>query len=711
MAAFDYNISVTGDCSNTNAGVISLLAFGGTPPYTIEWQLPLTQVDIVTLEPSIVTGLSASTYSARVNDSTLPINNEFYVNIPISSGVCTSITAVGNTTCNLPNGFVTVSSTSEYSSTNFYLFDLGDNLISSATTNTDSFTFSNLSAGTYHIEVLDLGGCSGVSQSIIINSSEEFDYGLYIVPNSSCGGTPTGKIIVSGQTGLSPYEYLWSNGQTGSTITGLTSGNYSVQVTDSLGCSLTKPATIVNVDVVGFALVTSTAPSCLQNNGSISVTLTGGTAPYYYSASTGDVEISYLKTFTISGLTAGNYNFQVTDAAYCQSFIGTTLATPGGITSISISSQNSTCSSINGQIQISVVGGNTPYTYTLISPDGSTINVSNSQTTYVFNGLSSGTYTVAVSDSTGCSSVQEITIIAENKYTISTEVTATSCNQNNGQITIYTTTGSTLPLDYSVDGLYNIIDTNLSAVTFNNLIAGSHIVTVTDASGCVQTEDVFIPFSNRLDFSLYSTSCGSGSNGQITAFITSGQPPFNFNWTDNVPNEPQQIQVSGLTGGTYGLTIVDDNGCSLTRTTSITCDENYASYQIYVMGAEVFNVTSPTKFGLLQMLNEGYYDLTTGNTSCDLISATFTVKVSVNPEGLTTSQDFFTSTSLIQAPSDNLYYDTVKQLLLSVPGVGNVTIDQLNNQITIETSRGNDSLQGQEIIIDLIIVYDIMCLS
>ena len=711
MAAFDYNISVTGDCSNTNAGIINLYLTGGTPPYTIDWQLPLSQVDIVTLEPSIVTGLSASTYSARVNDSTLPINEEFYINVPISSGVCVSITAVGNTTCNLSNGYITVSSTSEYSSTNFYLFDLGDNLISSATTNIDNYTFSNLSAGTYHIEGLDLGGCSGFSQSVIINTSEEFDYGLYIVPNSSCGGTPIGKIIVSGQTGLSPYEYLWSNGQTGSTITGLTSGNYSVQVTDSLGCSLTKPATIVDVDVVGFALVTSTAPSCLQSDGVINVTLTGGTAPYYYSASTGNVEISYLKTYTISGLTAGYYNFQVTDAAYCQSFISTTLATPGGITSVSINSQNSTCSSINGQIQISVVGGNTPYTYTLISPNGSTLNVSNSQTTYVFNGLSSGTYTVAVADSTGCSSIQEITIITENKYTISTEVTETSCNQNNGQITIYTTTGGTLPLDYSVDGLYNVIDTNLSAVTFNNLIAGSHIVTVTDADGCIQTEDVFIPFSKRLDFSLYSTSCGGGSNGQITAFITLGQPPFNFNWTDNVPNEPQQIQVSGLTGGTYGLTIVDDNGCSLTRTTSITCNENYASYQIYVMGAEVFNVTSPTKFGLLQMLNEGYYDLTTGNTSCDLVSATFTVKVSVNPEGLTTSQDFFISTSLIQAPSDNLYYDTVKQLLLSVPGVGNVTIDQLNNQITIETSRGNDSLQGQEIIIDLIIVYDIMCLS
>jgi hypothetical protein len=129
------------------------------------------------------------------------------------------------------------------------------------------------------------------------------------------------------------------------------------------------------------------------------------------------------------------------------------------------------------------------------------------------------------------------------------------------------------------------------------------------------------------------------------------------------------------------------------------------------MGAEIFNVSSPTKFGMLQMLNEGFYDLTTGNTSCGLVNATYTAKVSVNPAGIVVSQPFFTSTSLVQAPSDNLWYNTIKSLLLSIPGIGNVTINQLNNQITIETSKNNTSLQGQEIIIDLIIVYDIMCLS
>jgi len=157
--------------------------------------------------------------------------------------------------------------------------------------------------------------------------------------------------------------------------------------------------------------------------------------------------------------------------------------------------------------------------------------------------------------------------------------------------------------------------------------------------------------------------------------------------------------------------VVDVNGCSLTRNTTISCNSNYASYQTYVMGAEIFNIESPTKFGLLQMLNEGYFDLTSGNTACELISATFTAKVSVNPSGIVASQSFFTSTSLVQVPTDNNWYDTIRTLLLGVPGIGGVTIDSTNNQITIETSKNNTSLEGQEIVIDLIIGYDIICLS
>jgi hypothetical protein len=307
--------------------------------------------------------------------------------------------------------------------------------------------------------------------------------------------------------------------------------------------------------------------------------------------------------------------------------------------------------------------------------------------------------------------MDEVTLFATNTFTISTQTTGTTCNQNNGLITVTKTSGGEPPYDYSLDGLVNVLDTSQSAVTFNNVSTGQHTITVTDNTGCTQTMQVYVDASTQLDYSLYNTSCGNGSNGSITAFISSGNPPFSYNWSNNVSGNPQQIQVTGLTAGTYSLTVIDSDGCSLERFTDITCDASYVSYQTYVMGSEVFNIQSQTKYGLLQMLNDGYDDLTSGNTSCNLISATFTVKVSVNPLGLTTSDTFFTTTSLVVAPTDNDYYNTVVSLLQTIPGIGNVTVDSGNNQITIETIPGNTTLDGQEIIVELIIVYDTICLT
>jgi len=709
---FGYNINTTGDCSHNSSGAISILLSGGTPPYTVQWVNPVFPTDTITTEPDVKTNLPFGTYSVRVNDSTLPTNASFYINIPVSSGVCGSILGVANTTCSFDNGAVTATSTSNYSSTNFYLFNSADTFISSATTNVAEAYFNGLSAGTYYITVLDLGGCTAKTSNFIVQESMPFDFGLYTVPNSSCGGTPIGKIFVTGQTGLLPYTYLWNNGDTGSTTTGLTKGTYSVQVTDSLGCSLTKSTAVTDVPPVGFGVFNSTQPTCFSSDGSISLTVTGGTAPYYYSASTGDVLISYSQTYTLSNIPAGQYNFLVTDAGLCSFSVGTNLLAPSGITSVDVSAVGSTCSSTNGSISITVNGGVAPYVYTLIYPNGNSLKVSNSLTTYVFTNLYSGTYTIAAEDSTGCAYITEKTLFTTDSFTITTSTVDTSCNQNNGSITVTKSVGGLSPFDYSLDnGAVNVYDTTLSAVTFSNVAAGQHSISVTDASGCTQTEQVYVSPSVNLDFSVYSTSCGTGNNGSITTFISSGTPPFKFTWSDNIPSNPQQIQVTGLTAGTYSVTIVDDNGCSLKRTATIDCFESYASYQSYVMGSEVFQVQSPTKLGLLQMLNEGYSDITVGNTNCDLVSAIFTTKVTVQPLRTVVTNSFFTATSLINAPSDNLWYNTIRNLLLSITGVGRVTIDELNNQITIETSRGNNSLNGQEIIVELVINYDIMCLT
>jgi hypothetical protein len=292
-----------------------------------------------------------------------------------------------DTTCGLNNGSVTGTSTSDYSSTNFYLYH-GDGVFSqSAVTNQQTVVFGSLTAGTYYMTVEDLGGCTAQTSNFIVENSPSLNYGLYAVPNSSCGGSPMGKIMITGLTGHPPFSYSWSTSATGSTVTGLTAGIYSVDVTDGYGCVKTETATINNIAPLGFGTFTATQPSCFSADGVLTIQITGGTAPYYYSASTGDVVVQYATSWTLSGLSPGNYSISVTDAGLCTFTQGTVLTSPNGITSVNINTQGSTCSSNGGSISVAVNGGTSPYTYTLIYPNGNVLNVANSQTNQLFSNL------------------------------------------------------------------------------------------------------------------------------------------------------------------------------------------------------------------------------------------------------------------------------------------------------------------------------------
>ena len=127
------------------------------------------------------------------------------------------------------------------------------------------------------------------------------------------------------------------------------------------------------------------------------------------------------------------------------------------------------------------------------------------------------------------------------------------------------------------------------------------------------------------------------------------------------------------------------------------------------MGGGEFSLETLTKSGLIQMLNQGYFDLTNGDPNCVLNSAEFTANVIIEPSGYTASNMFYTSTALNDVPSDNLWYNTVKGLLLSVPGIGSVNINPVTNTITIKTISGDDRLSSQQIVINLSINYSINC--
>lgn len=710
MSSINYNIFLTGDCSNNSTGGFSVFFDGGVTPYTVQFVSPITNVYTNVESFVTLTNLQSGTYIARVNDGNVDVNQEFYLNIFVSSGLCASVVSVQPTTCNSNNGSVIVTSTSSYASTSFILYDSGDTYVFSATPASNQYEFFDLSAGTYYAVAQDAGGCTAKTQSFIVEDSTTFDYGLYVVPNSSCGSFPMGKIFVTGLTGTPPFEYLWSNGQTGDTVTGLTSGFYSVQVTDGYGCQLTETGEIVDVDSIGLGYFSAITPTCFSNNGQITLNITGGTEPYFYSASTGEFVISYSKSFTITDLYAGQYNFLVKDAALCTLEVGVPLSSPTGIDKVDVITNNSTCSSSDGEIQIVVYGGAAPYTYTLINSGGTT-NISDSSLTYTFTGLTSGNYNVSVQDANGCGFSQDVTVLTTNKFIIETSSTGTTCNLNNGVVKVNVFSGFTTPLNYSIDGSQSFLNTVLTSVTFNNLSYGEHEISVTDFTGCEQKKIVYVVGSPPLTFSLNPTSCVNGDDGTITAFISSGLPPFTFNWSTNVPSNPQNIFVEGLTAGTYSLNITDSNGCTLTETVDITCNQLFSTYQTYVMGEEPLIIDPPGKTGMLEMLNDGFVSLTSGNTNPQLVLASFTAFVAVNPLGLTTSNTFYYTTSLQNVPTDDLWFLTMKTILYSIPGVGGVSIDTNTNKLTVQTLPESNILSGQELIVEMKINYDIISTS
>jgi hypothetical protein len=716
MASLFYSISVVGDCSGTGNGSISIIPNGGTPPYNVSWLTPNLGNDALVTSSSR-TLLYSGTYSIQITDSSLPINNTLLVSVPLSSGVCAYVDNVQNTTCGLNNGSVTGASSSLYSQTTYFLYSGTNDFISSAITDSSFGVFNNLTAGTYYMVVLDVGGCTGRTNTFVVEPSTNLDYGLYVVPNSSCGNGLLGKIFVTGQTGTPPYNYIWSNGQTTSSITGLTSGLYSVNVTDSLGCTRISAATITDVGPVTIPLVTPVPPSCLTNNGSLTFYIEGGTPPYYYSASTGYFEISYSTSLTLTDLSSGPYSLLVTDAAYCTTTASALLATPEGMTSVNVNVTNPGCSNENGSMFVFLQGGTPPYTYTLIYPDGNNKSIQTTSQNNLFSFLGGGEYSLYVIDSVGCTFNQDYTLVSQNLYTVSASSIGARFGLANGSIIVTISSGGTGPYNYSLNnGQIDILNTYLSSVTFTNIASGQYNITVTDNNGCIQKTNEYVTDIPNVNFSLLPTMASTPSGGTITTLIMAGVPPFTFNWSPNIPNNPQTNMVENLTAGTYTLTLVDANSNYAERSVTVEGSTTISSYSTYTVSEETFNVNTSAKYSILKMFNEGYYDVTNGNSGCNLVSATFSAKLVVQPYGTEVIEPFYVTNSLVVPPSDNTWQDTIKSMILKVKGVGNVIIDELNNKLIIISDIDNQDIVNGTIAainikVYLLIDYEINCLT
>ena len=561
--AGDYTVTVTnGSCSST--AVVTVL--GDTnPPANVSAGADQTitcTTTSVTLSATTST-TSSVTYAwsngATTASTTVSTAGNYTVTVTAANG-CTATDVVNVGVDNsIPNASIAASATNLDCNTSSITLTAspasGVSYAWSTTENTASITVT--SAGTYTVTVTAANGCSSiVTQNI--GSINSINASLVIDEPLCNGGTGSVDVTVSG--GVTPYNYDWSNGATTQDLSGVLAGTYTVTISDSNNPSCTVMLTATVNEPIRLGLTAATTPAtCGANNGTVDLSVTGGTGTLSYFWSNGAT------TQDLSGVAAGTYFVIVSDANGCSSSASAQVTTPNGLT-VNLGANgidNISCNGLtNGAIDIAISGGTTPYN----------VLWSNGATTQDLSGLSAGDYEVTVTDASGCSAILFATITEPTALNASTAITPEICGD--GAINLSVGGGT---INYS----YNWSN-GASTQDISNLNAGTYTVTVTDANGCtvISTANVNqtpLPANNdgpACEQGTITIGFGTaGEVGEVINYVWSG--PNGYSNSGSFVSDGSDIITADLNNlslqdaGLYSVTVTFANGCTRTANTLV----------------------------------------------------------------------------------------------------------------------------------------------
>lgn len=514
--------------------------------------------------------------------------------------------------------------------------------------NTSGEDPNNLAAGNYTVTVTDANGCTAqttvtITQPTNLTSS-------YTQVNVSCFGNNTGSIDLSVSGGVGPYTYNWSNNTNQQDLQSISSGVYTVSITDANGCTTSQTVTITQPQAPLSLSTTQVNVLCFGNNtGSINLTVNGGTGPYTYLWSNNTTQEDP------TNLAAGIYTVTVTDANGCNSQTSATITQPQVGLTASTTQIDVLCFGNNtGSVNLTVTGGTSPYTYLW----------SNNTTAEDPNNLAAGTYTVTVTDLNGCTATTTVTITQpQAPLALSTTQVNVGCFGNSTGSVNLTVTGGTSPYTY-------LWSNNGTVEDPTGMSAGSYTVTVTDANGCTAQTSVTITQPQAplaLSTTQVNVLCFGNSTGSVNLTVTGGTAPYTYAWSNNTAQE----DPSNLAAGTYTVTVTDANGCMATTTVTITQPQAglaMSTTQINVLcfgnstGSINLTVTGGTSPYTYAWSNN-----TTQEDPSNLAAGTYTVTVT-DANGCTS-----TTTVTILQPASAVSVSATAQNILCLGGTGSVT--------------------------------------
>ena len=407
---------------------------------------------------------------------------------------------------------------------------------------------TDLPAGMYSVTVTD-NNMATVSDSYTISEPLTGLGATSTETGVSCNGVCDGSIDLTVTGGTSPYNYSWDNGAgTNEDPSGLCAGIYKVTVTDDKGCSLMLADTVTTPSVLSLIIMGADANCNGVCDGTINLTVLGGTSPYSYSWDNGAGTDE-----DPSGLCPNTYAVTVTDDNACTSVSSVTIGEPTEII-LGVTPVDASCGMVcDGSIDLSVMGGTSPYSYSWDNGAGTDEDLS---------GLCANTYTVTVTDDNGCTKTIAGTVGSGAEVSLNVAPTDASCSGIcDGTIDLSVTGGS---------GMYTYNWNNGAGTNEDpsGLCPNTYSVTVTDQNGCSETITAIVGQGTGFSLGVNPThvNCNADCDGSIDLTVTAGVMPFTYSWNNGAGTDEDP---SGLCAGSYTVTVIDNLGCTEMITATI----------------------------------------------------------------------------------------------------------------------------------------------
>lgn len=456
--------------------------------------------------------------------------------------------------------------------------------------------FGTLLAGQYYILFTENGGpnngCTQVSANFTISESPVLLSLTAVVTNNDNLCSEAGQITVTGSNGTAPYTYQIVTGGspapttwvTNNVFSNLPGGTYDVYIQDANGCI--QPFTSVFVPTDSSPEITATLDAstlCNPTEGNYSITVNTnasvGVPPFTYIVDTGGPVTFPSNPYTITGLNSGTHTITIIDANGCTDTETVIINPPLNSNIITSVAASGNCGVSDGIITVTAGGGSGSYTYS-ISPNGAPISLAGN----VFSNVPAGSYVVTVTDNTtGCFINSNVTLVQPTNPSFTTTVVDVTCNGGaNGLITV-NLTGSNPDAPYTYEITAGPVTFPAqSGNVFSGLPAGNYTVVVTSDRGCSTTAVVtvnepaaiVVPAPTVTEF-----ACNTGTNtvnnaSIVVTGVTGGSGTYiNYVFTQGSTTlqsgSSNTYVESNVNGGTYTITVSDNNGCLGTTTATI----------------------------------------------------------------------------------------------------------------------------------------------